>query len=229
MVSQTIECIVPIAFKEAIEVLGPQFEAESGHRLEITHMLNPEVPGFIANGAQWDIAMTNPWHIDEIIAAGHTQASSHQPLGRSPLAFAIQGSKTVTLLKTAQEIAKMLRDVESIAITGVGTSGGMFRNLAKKLGVLADIESAIKPMAGGEPIKALVAGEVEMATVPLTNIVTIEGIIPVATCPEDLGVHIDLAFCLNPVAAKPAQALADWLASPERDAGLAALGAPRFN
>ena len=39
---QLIECIVPIALKETMEVLGPQFEAESGYQLNITHMLNPE-------------------------------------------------------------------------------------------------------------------------------------------------------------------------------------------
>ena len=229
MTAQVLNCIIPIALKETMESLGPQFEMETGHQLSITYMLNPEVPGFIAKGAIWDIAMTNPWHIDEIIASGHAHASSHKLLGRSPLAFAKRGASKAPMLNTAEEIAEMLSEVSSIAITDVGTSGDMFRNLARTLGIWDDVESAIRPMEGGAPIRELVAGNVEMATVPLTNIATIEGITAVAACPEALNVHIDLSLCLHPNCAQGAKDLSAWLSSYERDQALKSLGVYRIN
>lgn len=186
MSTQEIDFIVSVALKETVEVLGPEFEAETGYRLNVVHMLNPEVPDFIGKGARWDIALTNPWHVNEIVEAGHSESRLHHLLGRSPLAFAKRGSKEGIVLQTAEEIAEMLRRAQSIVITRTGTSGEMFRTLAKKLGVWTEIEAVVCPMEAGVPIRALVAGKVEMATVPLTNIVTIEGIVTVATCPEDL-------------------------------------------
>lgn len=229
MSQPVVNCIIPIALKETMESLGPKFEAETGYQLSMTHMLNPEVPEFIASGAIWDIAMTNPWHIDEMIAAGHTDASSYKLIGRSPLAFAKRGTAPTPLLTRPEELARMLSEVSSLGITDGGTSGDMIRNLARMLGVWNEAEAAIRPLEGGGPIRELVAGNIEMATVPLSNIATIKGIVPVAACPDELNVHIDLSLCLSFECQQGAKDLSVWLSSPERDQALEALGIYRIN
>lgn len=223
-----IYCLVPIALKEVMEVLGPEFETETGYQLVVTHKLNPEMPAAIAGGAKWDIALTNPEYVDEIISAGHSAADTHHRLGRSPLAFAARGTETAPIAESTNELAKLLESAHSIAITQSGTSGQMFCNLAKALGIWETVEHTLVFMEGGGPIRALVAGEVDIASVPLTNIVTIPGIKPVGRCPYELDVHIDLSFCLNARTSKPAQELAAWLSASERNADLEALGVMRY-
>ncbi len=224
MYNSVIHCLVPIALKEVMEVLGPQFEAETGYQLHITHSLNPEVPAAIASGVSWDIALTNPQYIDEIISAGHSAANSHQRLGRSPLAFAARGTEPVPIAETADELATLLESAQSIALTRSGTSGQMFCDLAKSLGVWNLVEHRLIFMEGGGPIRAVTAGEVELATVPLTNIITIPGITPVGVCPDELHVHIDVSFCLKPGCIQAAHELAAWLKTEKRQTDLESLG-----
>ncbi|MEM7256441.1 MAG: substrate-binding domain-containing protein [Pseudomonadota bacterium] len=223
----TINCIVPVALKETIAALRPEFETQSGHTLNLTHRLNPEVPGLIDEGVTWDLAMTNPRYINQIITSGHSDAASHKLFGYSPLAFAKRGHSNTSLLTTNEKIAAMLIDANSIAITDAGTSGEMFRKLAGTLDVWQAVKSAIRPMRGGGPITSLLNGDVEIAMVPLSNVVTVGNITPIAICPDDLGVHIDLSICLYRQCTQGAREFSEWLLSADRDRTLSKLGVYR--
>jgi len=220
--------IVPIALAQVMERLAPEFTRETGHRFAIVHRLNPEVPDHIASGAVWDIALTNPWHVEEIIAARQAGTGSHRPFGRSPLALARHGARPGPALFTDENIAAALLSANRIAITGTGTSGEKFRTLTEALGIRYDIEHRIVRMAGGGPMKALLTGEVDMAALPLTNIAPVPGVFAAAVCPSALGVHIDLSLCLSTTASRAARDFAAWLIDPARDVRLEQLGASRF-
>jgi len=220
--------IVPVALAQVMDQLVPAFTRATGHRFTVVHRLNPEVPDHIAGGAAWDIALTNPWHVEEIIAAGRAASGSHRPFGRSPLALALRGAADGPALSADEDIAGALLAAERIAITGTGTSGGKFRTLARALGVWQDIGHRVLPMAGGYPMKALLAGEVDMAALPLTNIAPVPGAFATAVCRYGLGVHIDLSLCLSTTASCAARDFAAWLVAPARDARLEQLGANRF-
>lgn len=228
MTTPMIKFIVPVALKEVMAHLVPAFARESGYGFQIVHMLNPEVPSYIAKGADWDIAITNPCHIAEIRAEGHMAADSHRAFARSPLAFAMRGTATSPPRYASDHIAEILQQADSIAITKTGTSGDMFRRLAKHLGVWDAVEPKLREMKGGAPMTALIAGEVDLAALPLTNIAPLTLVFPVGICPLDFGVHIDLSLCLSKTASTAARAFADWLIDPARDVTLRKLGSERF-
>lgn len=228
MSAPEIPFIVPIALREVMAVLGPRFEVETGHRLRITHMLNPEVPGHVAGGAQWEVAITNPVYVAEIIAMGQSPEASHRALGRAPLSFAARGETGRAPATEPGEIAAMLRGAGRIGVTDQGTSGAQFRALAAQLGLAAEIGAKLVGLEGGGPMRALKAGEVDLAVLPLTNIAPVAGVEAVAICPEALEVHVDLSLCLSHGASPGAEALAAWLTDPAQDVALAALGARRF-
>ncbi|WP_424974310.1 substrate-binding domain-containing protein [Dinoroseobacter sp. S124A] len=223
-----IEFIVPVALREVMDVLGPVFEAETGHRLRITHMLNPEVPGHVATGAAWDIAITNPVYVAQIIAAGHSPAGRHRPFGRAPLSFAARGPASAPAVTDPARIAAVILGAGRIGLTDQGTSGAQFHALARSLGVTEQVADRLCGLEGGGPMRALKAGEVDLAVLPLTNIAPVPGVHAVAICPEALEVHVDLSLCLSHEASEAAQGLAAWLTDPARDGALAALGARRF-
>jgi len=145
-----------------------------------------------------------------------------------PLAFGVRGEVSVPAKRSRQAIAGTLRAAGSIAVTGTGTSGEAFRGLARRLGVWSAIEHRVRPMAGGGPMEALLAGEVEMAALPLTNIAPVPGVHAVAVCPPELDAHVDLSLCLAADASLAAHRFEQWLVDPARDAALGALGAQRF-
>ena len=228
MAGDRIEFIVPVALKEVMERLVPDFERETGHRFGIAVMLNPEVPRYIATGARWDVAITNPWHVDEILEAGFGAPGSHRPFGCSPLAFGVRGVVGNAPCRSADDVRAMLLGAASIAVTGTGTSGKTFARLARTLGIEDALRPKLRLMAGGEPMAALLAGDVAVAALPLTNIAPVPDVSVAGICPPELDVHVDLSLCLSRDASGAAREFADWLIDPARDAALGQLGAERF-
>ena len=186
-------------------------------------MLNPEVPAFIDSGARWSLAASNPWHLEEIASGTRGPVRS---LGRSPLAFAVRGEEGAIVTNEA-EIGDVLGRAQRIGVTGAGTSGGTFARLLDRLGLTGDITGKVIPLAGGEPMRHLIDGQIDLAVLPLSNIAPISGVRPIVICPWEAEVHIDLALCLHPNASHGTEAFADWLMAPERDATLATLGLMR--
>ena len=228
MAADRIDFIVPVALKEAMERLVPEFERGTGHRFGIATMLNPEVPGYVAAGAEWDVAITNPRHVDEILEAGFGALGSHCPFGRSPLAFGVRGVVRNAPCRSADDVRAMLLEAASVAVTGTGTSGKAFARLARTLGIEDALRPKLRLMAGGEPMAALLAGDVAVAALPLTNIRPVPDVSVAGICPPELDVHVDLSLCLSRDASAAAREFADWLVDPARDAELGRLGAERF-
>ena len=218
-----IRFVVPVALLEVMERILPDFEQVSGDRFDLSIMLNPEVPGFIAGGAPWSVAASNPWHLSEIDA---TARGPVRPLGRSPLAICALG-KSGPVARDADGISQVLRGGRRIGVTGAGTSGHTFKRLLGDLGFDSAFDDQVIPLDGGEPMKRLLGGDLDLAVLPLTNIAPVPGVHPVAICPWHMEVHVDFALCLHPNADAGTTAFADWLLSPERDATLAALGLER--
>lgn len=211
MTSRTIHFILPVALKDVFDVIAPRYIQNTGHRFETTVMLNPEVPGHIAQGGEWSIAASNPKYIQSIIAAKNA-APQMIDLGYSPLSFAVRGEHGDAPAEASEDIANILNEASSIGVTNAGTSGVQFDQLLNQLGIHDDVAPKVVRLPGGGPMKELLAGNVALAALPLTNIAPIKQVTVVATCPVNLDVHIDLAFCLHENANEATQEFAAFLA-----------------
>ncbi|MEM9434674.1 MAG: substrate-binding domain-containing protein [Pseudomonadota bacterium] len=224
MAPEIIEIVLPIALKEVYDIVTPSFTAETGHELSVALMLNPEVPGYIANGASWSIALSNPSYIRKIVDAGGCSRDGLIDLGSSPLCLAVRGDSTEFPLRDPEEIAAFLVEAETIAITASGTSGAQFAKLTNSLNITEKMREKLRPMPGGGPMTSLQNGEVGVAALPLTNVAPVPGVFAKFICPLEMGVHIDLAYCVAAHANTATRHFSDWLMEPERVAQLADLG-----
>ena len=222
-----IDFVVPIALKEVMEALTPRYTSETGVYFQMTSRLNPEVPRYVSQSNTWDVALSNPKYIDEIVAAGLCSSSDCHPFGYAPLALAQRVVASSAVARSPEETANVLRHAGDIAMTKGGTSGEAFLTLATILDVQHEIEQRIKPMAGGEPMRALLNGEVDMVALPLTNILPISGVHAVAICPLELNVHIAFSICSNPATSSAARHFVHWLTSQAVEAHLREHGAQR--
>lgn len=213
MQGEVIQIVLPVALKEVFDTLTPDFIAKTGYRFEVALMLNPEVPGYIETGAAWSVALSNPEHIQKIVAQGRCQGGV-QDLGYSPLCFAMRGEPSAPATEAPEEIAAFLRGVETIAITTSGTSSKQFAQLTAELGITDDVKEKLRWMPGGEPAAAALRGEVDTAILPQSNIEAVPGIYAKAICPRDMDVQVDLALCLAKGANRATQDFAKWLLDP---------------
>lgn len=214
MTNEQIHILLPVAMKEVFNAIAPAFTAETGHDFEVSIMLNPEVPGHIATGAKWSVALSNPCYIDEIVGAGLCDGS-RWTLGYSPLAIAMRGKPTAPPLTEAKGIADLLLHAETIAVTTGGTSTSQFARLTNELSLSHQLDGKLRSLPGGRPAAELAQGTVEAAVLPLTNVVSVPGIFAKAICRYDMGVQVDIALCLASGANGVSHRFAEWLCDPK--------------
>src|SRR5690349_18819159 len=78
------------AVKPVMDVLGPQFESATGHRLVTKYLTAPEVRKLIEAGEVFDVAIANPPNIDAVIKAGNIVSSSRVQLTRIGLGIGVR-------------------------------------------------------------------------------------------------------------------------------------------
>jgi ABC-type molybdate transport system substrate-binding protein len=223
--------LAPVAVKAALQDLVALHEQARAVQIATSYVLNPEVARRIMAGEAYDIAITNPHYVPDLIAAGRASADSHRPFGRVPLALVAQaGGPHTDLVATEAEIADMLRAAPSVAYTGEGTSGRIFLDMARRLGVLDGIAPRLHPLGAGEPVRAVATGSIAFAAAPLTTALATPGVVPVAICPSSLGADIDMSVFLNPDVADDdtVQAVLQHLTDPGLDGFLSVRGVRRF-
>lgn len=93
-------------------------------------------------------------------------------------------------LESRGGVAAVLRRARSIAVTHKGTSGAQFARLVDLLDLGEALRTKVQALPGGGPMAALLAEEVDVAALPLTNVAPIPGGHAAALCPYELDVHI---------------------------------------
>ena len=223
----TVLLLAPVAVEDVLRQLLGAYRTTTGDEVETEIVLNPEVPRRISAGAAFDIGITNPWYVSDLVAAGRVDGASHAAFGRVPLALAVAGDGAACATD-ADGIASLLLAAPDIAFTDTGTSGRIFRDLAARLGVLDRIADRLRPMGAGEPILAVADGSCALAAAPLTVVRATKGVRAAAICPAELGTDIEMSVFLNSTRSDGAERLLSYLADPARDEAWSRAGVERF-
>lgn len=215
-----------LAIKSQLYALIERFEASRGARVASTFDLNPRVAQRILQGEAFDVGMTNPVYVGQLVHLGKVAGDTHVPFGRIPLAIAIRDGYAGQATKSLDDICSLLRQAKSITYTADGTSGKTFRNVMSRIGVWTEIAPRTQPMGAGQPVRAVAAGAADLAVAPLTTIIAAPGVVPVATFPPDLQADIEISMFLSSEAENdaPARQLLRFLSEPALDADLASNG-----
>jgi molybdate transport system substrate-binding protein len=163
----------------------------------------------------------------DLVASGHADGQSLCAFGRVPLALAVAGADGEYITEP-RAIAALLLAAESIAFTGPGTSGRIFREMADRLGVLDRIEGHLKPMDAGQPIRAVAEGACALAAAPLTVVRATPGVRAAAICPAAMGTDIEMSAFLSTAPSEGAERLLSVLTDPAMDPALAEAGVMRM-
>lgn len=222
-----LRIFVPVAIHALFARLAPRLEAAAGRGLTSTIDLNPAVAQRILAGEPYDIGLTNPHHVAELVAAGLVDGATHRPFGRTRLAIARRAPGDGSILTDVSDIAALLLAAGSIAYTGAGTSGTTFLAAMARLGLSDAMAPKGRPMAGARPVVAVAAGEAELAVGPLSAIISSTGVAVAAILPDAVGASIDISAFLPPRHAAGAAEVLDLLTDPALDTELASFGIER--
>ena len=227
----SVRLLTAVAIRSQINELIETFERSCDLSVDAAFDLNPNVPKRILLGEPFDVGMTNPWYVGELIREGMVDAGTHVPFGRIPLAIAKRGASPGAILTSHEDICDLLLRAESIAYTSEGTSGKTFLEMTGRLGVSNGISQLIKPMGPGQPVISAAVGDVELAVAPLTVIMTTVGVETAAIFPSDLRADIDMSMFLSIDARSKDQGmqLLEFMSDRSIDTFLASKGVVRFS
>jgi molybdate transport system substrate-binding protein len=208
--------------RAAVRELCAQFERATGHAVDLQLDVNPEVVRRGKAGEAFDVAVGNPSTIEQLIASGKVDAGSRAEIGSAGLAVAVRSGAPKHDISSVEAFKRMLFAAKAVAFPAHGASGLYFVGLVDRLGLAAQMQGKLKPMAAEDCVEVVARGEADMVVVVATRIVGVAGVDVAGPIPEPLQTKIGFAAGLSAATKQPdtAQALIAFLSAPAAAATL---------
>lgn len=202
--------------KAAVRELCAQFERAIGNTIRLHFEVNADLKKKIEAGEAFDVAVLNPPVIDALIKEGRLVAGSRADIGRSGLGVAVRKGAPMPDISSAEAFKRTLLAAKAVAYPGKGASGLYFVSLLDRLGIKAEMQSKLKPMAAEDTVEVVARGEADMVVVVATRITGVPGVDLVGPIPEELQTTIGFAAGLSASVKErdAAQALIRFLTAP---------------
>lgn len=170
--SDELKIFTSRAVATVLEKIGPEFEKNTGHKLNITTGLSSEFVGRINAGEAFDVVAAPPPVIDRLITGGQVTADSKTGLVRSANGIAVRTGAPKPDVSSLENFKRALLDAKSITYLPVPGVPQIIERLGLK-----DALAAKTTIPKTDLSSELVAkGEVELALVPITQAFTTPGV-----------------------------------------------------
>jgi molybdate transport system substrate-binding protein len=203
--------------RPVIGELGLQFERTSGHKLVITLTASPElVKQRIEAGEGFDVAMSSPDVIADLIKHGKIVAATRTDLARTGVGVGVRTGTAKPDVSSVAAFKRTLLNAKSVAYGEGGRSGDHFLRLLDRLGITAEMRLKMRPLTTPQAVSVVAKGEVEIAVLLTSGIVSASGIELAGSLPSELQIYLQYVGGVTADAKEPeaGNALIKFLTSP---------------
>ena len=199
------------AAQGVVKALQAQFLAETGAGLQATFGAVGIMKEKLLAGAPCDVLILTQALIDELEAAGHVAPGSAAPMGRVKTGVAVKAGEAQPDVATPEGLRAALLAAKGIYFPDPqkATAGIHFINVVKKLGILDDVQHALRPFPNGATAMAQMAKDNEPGLIGCTQVTEIlytEGVTLVAPLPVEFELATLYTAAVASRAAEPALA-----------------------
>jgi molybdate transport system substrate-binding protein len=174
--AEDIRVLSSVGIKAVIDVLAPQFEQKTKHRVTTVFDLAGLLKTKIEGGEPFDVAILTPPLIDELISKGTLASASRTEIARVGLGLMIRAGGRKPDVSTVEAFKKTLLDAKSITYATAGASGIAFLATVERLGIADGVKAKAKPAANGEQVNAnILSGASDLAVLPISEILPVRG------------------------------------------------------
>jgi molybdate transport system substrate-binding protein len=213
---------LPAVFKE----LGPQFEKESGHRVNASFSATANVRRQIDDGAVFDVVLTDASAVQAWIKEGKLVASTHAPVAYAGLGLGVRAGAAKPDVSSIPASRSALLSVNTLGHGPESASAASLHNLLARIGIAADMKPRLRPMGGGAIYKSVAAGELDAIVGAVPSILVAPGVDFAGAFPHELQTYIPFAAAVSAGSKEPeaAKAFIKFLTSPAAATVLRAKG-----
>jgi molybdate transport system substrate-binding protein len=129
----------------------------------------------LARGVPADVVVLSREGLDELIAANRIVAGTDVDLARVPLGIAVRAGTPKTDVSSVEAFKQILLRAEAVAVPESTSGIWLMKELFPRLGILEKIIIKTAPR-GTDATNMLVAGDVDVAVLPVSEIVTAAGV-----------------------------------------------------
>ena len=196
--AEEIRVLSSVGIKAVVEVLGPQFERTTKHKVTTTFDLAGVLKTKIEGGEAFDVAILTPAMIDDLIAKGKIASATRAEVARTGLGLMIRAGAPKPDVSSSEAFRKTLLAAKSITYVTTGASGVAFLATVEKMGIADAIKAKAKPAANGDQVNAnILNGTAEFAVLPVSEILPVKGAELGGVFPKDAQTYIVMAAGVN--------------------------------
>jgi molybdate transport system substrate-binding protein len=223
-----IKVLTAGAVRGVLEVLLPEFEKTTGHKVVLDNATAGALAKRIAEGEAFDLAIITPGVIDEAARAGKI-SGPRVDVAKVGMGVAVKDGAPAPDIGTVEAFKQALLAAKSVAYIDPkagGSSGIYFDGLIDRLGIGAEVRAKARLKAGGHVADLVANGEAELAIHQISEILPVKGARLVGPLPAPVQNATVYSAGLSAAAKDPvaAKALLDHVAGPAAAAALAAKG-----
>ena len=202
--------------KAAVVELVPQFEKETGHKLNFTWGASTLLAKQAEAGESFDVIIVTPALIKGLVNQGKIVDGSAVNLARVGLGVAVKKDAAKPDISTVEAFKQTLLNAKAIAYTTAGQSGLHFISVTEKLGIAEQVKAKSKTIPSGDAAEFVAKGEADTAVQLIPELASVSGVEVVGPFPAELQNYIVLTAGVgaNAKDKAAAQALLKYLTAP---------------
>ncbi|HEY2135698.1 MAG TPA: substrate-binding domain-containing protein [Xanthobacteraceae bacterium] len=188
--------------RAVMQELGPEFERASGHKLSVRYGLAAAFKQQIDAGEAFDVVVLTPPLIDDAIKRGLVAADTRSVIARAGIGVAVRAGAARPGIATTEAFKNTLLAAKSVAFAKEGASGAYFAGLLGRLGIAEQMGPKLKPQQTGVEVGEAVAhGDVELAVLPISEILPVQGAEVLAPFPPEVQSYVVMTAGVGSAAA----------------------------
>jgi len=215
--------------KEALGVLTPQFEKQTGHKVHFTYIVISALQEKLAAGERPDMVLMPVPAIEARVEQGLFRGDSWARLGTVSVGMVVRAGASRPDIATLNAFRQTMLDAKTVvqANPAATPSGAHLAKVWEQLGIADAMKPKIKfanALDGG--VAAIAKGEAEIGLYPLSEVIAEKGVTIIGLIPQavQLNTVYGAAVLSANVAPEPAAAFIKFLADPSnakhwKDAG----------
>jgi len=177
------------AVTAVMNVLVPQFEQQTSHKVQSRIMTVRQLPQRLAAGERGEMAVAAMTDIDQFIKDGVLSASSRAVLGSVGIALVVREGVTKPDISTPEKLRKVLLDARKIVHSRPGDtpSGKFLIEVFQDLGVTEEMKPKVvyhNVVDGGTEL--IIRGDVDFGLYPASAMIPIKGVVVAGLLPREV-------------------------------------------
>jgi molybdate transport system substrate-binding protein len=214
--ADTITVLCSTGVKSVVEVLAPQFEKTSGHKLDITYDASNLLVKEIEGGKAFDVVVVTPPLIAGLVKDGKVVDGSAVTIAKAGVGVAVKVGAPKPDISTPDALKHALANAKAVAFTTAGQSGQYFVGVLEKMGIADQVKAKGKTRPGGAAGEFVANGEADLAVQLIPELMAVHGIEVVGPFPPELQTYVVLTAGVSSKASDKvaAEALIKFLSAP---------------